>query len=136
MYVEKKWRTNMEKVAFAKSFPGRLTTWEAAVGKKVGHAVSIDAGRAGMVVFEDGTFILIPAPDLPPADLIRSLLAGRAFLERFHPEGYAELDRWIAADQEMQRMARLENIMGAIQNNLPRIPELKEALKRFLEKEE
>lgn len=136
MYVEKKWQTNMEKVAFAKSFPGRLMKWEAAVGKKIERAVSIDADRAGMVVFEDGTFILIPSPDLPPAELIRSLLAGRAFLERFHPEAYGELDRWIATDKEMQRMARLENIMGAIRNNLPQIPELKEELKRFLEREE
>jgi hypothetical protein len=135
VYVEKKWQTNMEKVAFAKSFPGRLMQWDAAVGKKIEQAVSIDAGEAGLVVFEDGTFILVPAPDLPPAGLIRSLLAGRSFLERFHPDAYAELDRWIATDKEMQRLARLENIMGAIRNNLPQIPELKEELKRFLERE-
>jgi hypothetical protein len=136
MYVEKKWQTNMEKVAFAKSFPGRLMRWDAAVGKKVERTVAIDEGRTGMVLFDDGTFIFIPAPDPAPADLIRTLLAGRSFLERYHQGAYTELDRWIATDKEMQRMARLENILGAIRNNLPQIPELKEKLKQFLEEDQ
>jgi hypothetical protein len=135
MYVEKKWQTNMEKVAFAKAFPGRLMTWNAAVGKKVAQIVAIDEGRVGMALFDDGTFIFIPSPDPTPADLIRTLLAGRAFLERYHQEAFRELDRWISTDKEMQRMARLENILGAIRNNLPEIPELKEKLKQFLEED-
>lgn len=125
----------MEKVAFAKAFPGRLMTWESAVGKKVEQVVSVSGREAGLVVFEDGTFILIPSPDLEPADLIQALLAGRPFLERRHPAAFTELDRWIATDKEMQRMARLENIIGAIRNNLPQIPELKDRLKKFLEEE-
>jgi hypothetical protein len=136
MDVQKKWQINMEKVAFAKSFPGRLMTWDAAVGKKVERTAAIDEGRIGMVIFDDGTFIFIPSPDPAPADLIQTLLAGRSFLERSHPEAFIELDRWIATDKEMQRMARLENIMGAIRNNLPQIPELKEKLTKFLEEKE
>ena len=125
----------MEKVAFAKSFPGRLMTWNAAVGKKVARTVAIDEGGAGMVIFDDGTFIFIPSPDPAPADLIRTLLAGRPFLEQYHQTAFLELDRWISTDKEMQRMARLENIIGAIRNNLPHIPELKEKLKQFLEED-
>lgn len=135
MYVQKKWQTNMEKVAFAKAFPGRLMTWETAVGKKIEQVVSVGGRETGLVMFEDGTFIFIPSPDLEPADLIQALLAGRPFLERRHQAAFTELDRWIATDKEMQRMARLENIMGAIRNNLPQIPELKERLKKFLDED-
>ncbi len=135
MYVEKKWQTNREKVAFAKSFPGRLMKWDAAIGKKVERVVFVHEKETGLAIFEEGTFIFIPSPDPEPAELIQSLLAGRSFLEPYYKEAYSELDQWISADKEMQRKARLENIMGAIRNNLPQIPELKEALKRFLEKD-
>ena len=135
MYVEKKWQTNREKVAFAKSFPGRLMKWDAAIGKKVERVVFVHEKETGLAIFEEGTFIFIPSPDPEPAELIQSLLAGRSFLEPYYKEAYSELDQWIAADKEMQRKARLENIMGAIRNNLPQIPELKEELKRFLEKD-
>lgn len=135
LYVGKKWQTNMEKVAFAKAFPGRLVKWEMAVGKKIERVVFVNAKETGLAVFDDGTFIFIPSPDPEPADLIQALLAGRIFIDRHHPEAYQELDRWIATDKEMQRMARLENIMGAIRNNLPQIPELKEKLKQFLKEE-
>ncbi|MBI3805712.1 MAG: hypothetical protein HY282_18325 [Nitrospirae bacterium] len=128
--VEKKWRANAEKVAFAKGFPGRLTDWAAAEGKTVERVLSIGAARA--LLFSDGTFLIVAASEPEPAVLIAALLAARPLLERHHPKGYETLDRHISTDRELQRRARLENIMGAIRNNLPQIPELKEALRRFV----
>lgn len=134
-YVEKKWKINAEKVAFAKTFPGRLIDWTSAEGKKIERVVA--AGPSSVVVlFSDGTFVVTASPDLEPADLIAALLAARPFLESYHAKAYEALDQYIASDKETQRMARLENIMGAIRNNLPQIPELKEELRRFLDETE
>jgi len=66
--------------------------------------------------------------------LIASLLEAKPFLERHHQTAYEMLDQLIVQDKELQRMARLENIMGAIYNNAPQIPELKQALQNFLDK--
>ncbi|MDC4226183.1 MAG: hypothetical protein MPW15_18505 [Candidatus Manganitrophus sp.] len=76
------------------------------------------------------------SPDVEPADLIAALLAARPFLESHHGKAYETLDQYISSDKETQRMARLENIMGAIRNNLPQIPELKDELRRFLDDKE
>ncbi|MFY9268203.1 MAG: hypothetical protein WAO55_00470 [Candidatus Manganitrophaceae bacterium] len=134
-YTERKWRANAEKVAFAKSFPGRLPDWKSAEGKAIERV--IEAGPSvQLVLFSDGTFVVTPLPELEPAPLIAALLAARPFLERYHREGYETLDRHILTDREMQRMARLENIVGAIKNNLPQIPELRDELRRFLERTE
>lgn len=86
-----------------------------------------------VVIFSDGTFVVAAPPDIEPADLISALLTARPFLETHHANAYETLDQYIASDKETQRMARLENIMGAIRNNLPQIPELKDELRRFLE---
>ena len=129
-FVQQKWQTNASKVAFAKGFPGRLTEWKSALGKTVEKVVSTE--RNGLVIFSDGSFIAIPTPDPQPADLIRLLLSARPDLTRFWKEAFDELDHWIEKDREMQRKARLENILGAIQNNLPQIPELKEAIEKAL----
>lgn len=130
-YVEKKWRANADKVSFAKAFPGRLSDWGAAEGKTVAQALAVGAS-ARAVIFTDGAFLIASSSEPEPAVLIAALLAARPLLERHHPEAYGTLDQHIATDREMQRMARLENILGAIQNNLPQIPELKDELRRLL----
>ncbi|MDC4205593.1 MAG: hypothetical protein MPW14_23070 [Candidatus Manganitrophus sp.] len=89
-----------------------------------------------VVIFSDGTFVVASPPDVEPADLIAALLAARPFLESHHGKAYETLDQYISSDKETQRMARLENIMGAIRNNLPQIPELKDELRRFLDDKE
>jgi len=132
-YIEDKWKANADKVAFAKSFPGLLWDWERAIGKKVERVNKKDGGGADLVIFEDGTFILVPLSELPPGDIMKTLLAGRPFLEPYHPDAFQQLDRHIENDEEMKRKARLENIIGAVRNNLPQIPELKEALRNLLE---
>ena len=63
---EKKWRANADKVAFAKAFPGRLTEWGSAVGKKIERIIAVEEQPAGMVIFSDGDFIFIPSPDPEP----------------------------------------------------------------------
>ncbi len=130
--VQKKLQTAAAKVVFAKEFPGRLKAWESAIGKTVEKTFSLELNQ--MVIFSDGSFITVPA-DPQPADLIRLLLAARPDLNQFWGEAFTELDQWISKDRELQRMARLENILGAIRNNMPQIPELKEALHQLLEKE-
>ncbi len=135
MYVEKKLQANSEKVAFAKSFPGQLASWDAAVGKEVDRVMTLKGRPSCMVIFADRTFIVSSMAYLEPADLISLLLAARPLLDAHYKEAYQALDQCMVSDKEMQRMARLENILGAVKNNLPQIPELKEALKHLLEEE-
>jgi len=134
VFVEKKLRANAKKVSFVKAFPGRLKEWDATVGKTVQRVVGMGEGKPGLVIFSDASFISVSCSEQEPGLLLRLLLAAQPFLESHYQEAYERLEELIAEDKEMQRMARLENIMGAIENNLPQIPELKEALKQFLEK--
>ncbi len=130
--VEKKWQTNLAKVAFAKSFPGQMTSWGHAAGKTIDCVVPLVGRSVCVVIFTDRTFIVNATAPLEPAEQIASLLVARPLLAPHYKTAYQLLDQYIAADQEMQRMARLENILGAVRNNLPQIPEIKEALKRLL----
>jgi len=54
-------------------------------------------------------------------------------LEPKHPKAYAEYDRLARLDKEALRAARLEKIIGAIENNLEQIPELKDRLRRLVD---
>jgi len=132
VFVEKKILKNSEKVSFVKAFPGRLKDWEAAVGKHIRDVVKLEKGAAGLVIFSDASFLPVSCSGQEPGLLLRLLLAAQPLLAPHYPGAYARLAQLIAEDKEMQRMARLENIMGAIKNNLPQIPELREALKDFL----
>jgi len=60
------------------------------------------------------------------------LTAGRSLLEAKHAHAYQEYDRLAKNDKDALRQARLEKIIGAIQNNLEQIPELKERLKALV----
>ncbi|MBN4054076.1 hypothetical protein JYT87_00030 [Nitrospira defluvii] len=130
--VTKKWKMNAKKVAFAKHFPGRLKDWHDALGKEIKQVVVLEKEEIELVIFSDTTFIFVPDPDEKPALLIRALLNVKPYLESHYKEAYETLDELILVDKELQRMARLENIMGAIRNNYPEIPELKTELRRFL----
>jgi hypothetical protein len=55
-------------------------------------------------------------------------------VEQTHREAYAEYDRLLAKDREAIRAARLEKILGAIQNNLDQIPELRERIKQLVQR--
>lgn len=135
MAVEEKWKANQEKVAFMKRFPGLLTAWEQAQGKTI-HAVKPLSSKAAaaVLVFHDGSFTVAAAIRPEPADLGDGLSTARSELEPHHREAYEELDRLVRKDKAALRAARLENILGAIQNNVEQIPELKDAIRRLVER--
>lgn len=134
MPIENKWKANLEKVAFAKRFPGLLTEWRDCQGKTVEAVIPLTGRRGAAVVsFTDGTFFVVP-PLAPEAwELGQALVDARSNLEPKHRSAYEEYDRLAAQDAEALRSARLEKIVGAIQNNVDRIPELKERIKALVQ---
>ncbi len=133
MAAEDKWKANAEKVAFMKRFPGLTTTWETVRGKTL-IAVAPLKSKAGAaaLVFSDGSFLIAPPPMPEPLELGEGLAAARSQLEPLHSAAYAEYDRLVQKDREALRAARLEKIVGAIQNNLELVPELKDRLKAMV----
>jgi hypothetical protein len=122
-----------EKLEYAASFPGMLRDWAACEGKTVERV----AGTPGapVVVFTDGTFLLAQ-PGAPKAEeALAALESAREALRAHHPEALAELDRRAAAEKEAMRLARMEKVLGAVESNLPRVPELRDELRRLLERE-
>ncbi|MEK6802129.1 MAG: hypothetical protein AABZ34_05615 [Nitrospirota bacterium] len=130
MPADDKWKANMEKVAFMKAFPGLLRHWEALAGKTV-EAVTPLKSKAGAaaLICTDGSFVVLPPLTTEPYELGEALQAGRSYLEPKHPEAYIGYDQLLKKDKDAQRTARLENILGAIRNNMEQIPELKDRLK-------
>ncbi len=130
MPADDKWKANMEKVAFMKAFPGLLRHWEALAGKTV-EAVTPLKSKAGAaaLICTDGSFVVLPPLTTEPYELGEALQAGRSYLEPKHPEAYLGYDQLLKKDKDAQRTARLENILGAIRNNMEQIPELKDRLK-------
>ncbi|GIW54762.1 MAG: hypothetical protein KatS3mg082_1166 [Nitrospiraceae bacterium] len=135
MPVEEKWKANQEKVAFMKRFPGLILSWEHTAGKSI-EAVAPMTGKPGaaVLVFQDGSFTVAPPLSPEPWELGEALTCARRSLEPRHPEAYAEYDRLVRRDNEALRSARLEKIIGAIENNLEQIPELKERLRQLVDR--
>jgi len=134
MTIEEKWQAAKDKAEYAKRFPGMITTWEALAGKTVAQVLSLKKRPFILLLFADRSFAFAPSLDLDPSDLVPCLEEARPYLEKIYPEAYRTLDELAFKNRELQRRARLEKILGAIQNNLAEIPELKEELKKFLEK--
>lgn len=133
MAVEEKWKANQEKVAFTKQFPGLTLDWKACEGKTVQAVIPL-TGRQGaaVVVFTDGSFTVVPPLAPEPWELGQALVDARAHLEPKHTTAYVEYDRLAKKDKDALKSARLEKIVGAIQNNLEQIPELKDRLKELV----
>ena len=133
MAVEEKWKANLEKVAFMKQFPGLLGTWEALTGKTIKAAIPLK-GKQGtaVLVCTDGTFTIVPAMASEPYELGEALTVARALLEPKHEAAYMEYDRLVKKDKDALKAARVEKILGAIQNNLEHHPELKDRLKALV----
>jgi hypothetical protein len=110
MSTEEKWKANLEKVAWMKRFPGLLGSWEALKDKTIEAVIPLK-GKQGAA---------------------ETLAAGRSLLEPKHGDAYREYDRLCKKDKEALKQARLEKIIGAIENNLQQIPELKERLKALV----
>lgn len=123
----------MEKVAFARRFPGLILDWKVCEGKVISAVISL-SGKPGaaVVVFTDGSFTVVPPLMPEPWALGQALVDARDQLEPAHQAAYEEYDRLATKDKEASRTARLEKILGAIHNNLEQIPELKERLKELV----
>ena len=133
MATEDKWKANLEKVAFMKAFPGLLGSWEALKGKTIEAVIPLKGKQgAAAIICTDGTFTVAPPMVTEPYELGETLTVGRSFLEPKHGPAYREYDRLAKQDKDALRQARLEKIIGAIQNNLEQIPELKERLKALV----
>lgn len=114
-------------------FPGRLAGWDAAVGKTVTAVAPVASrDRQFAVAFTDGSFLLTRPVEAAP-EAVEAALAGlRDAMEAHHREAYAILDRLQAEEAEAMRLARMEKVLGAVQTNLPQIPELRAELLRLL----
>ena len=133
MAVEEKWKANLQKVAFMKQFPGLLGHWEAMTGKTIKAVIALKSKQgASAVIFTDGTFTVAPPMLTEPYELGETLEAARAHLEPKHGHAYAEYDRLVKQDKDALKSARADKIIGAIENNLEQIPELKERLKALV----
>ena len=133
MATEEKWKANLEKVAFMKGFPGLLGSWEALKGKTIEAVIPLKSKQgAAAIICSDGTFTVAPPMAVEPYELGETLTVARAFLEPKHGTAYREYDRLAKKDKDALRQARLEKIIGAIENNLEQIPELKERLKALV----
>jgi hypothetical protein len=127
-----KWQANMDKVAFAKAFPGLLPDWAAAAGKRVASVVPL-AGRPGQVVlFDDRTFLVAGLADPEPADLLNGIDAASATLRQWYPDAIARLKALHEEDVRLTRQSRQEKILGAIRHNAKDLPGLKEAIAKLL----
>jgi diglucosylglycerate octanoyltransferase len=133
MGVQEKWKANADKVAFMKRFPGLLTAWEHWRGKTIETVDPLPSRSGGAVlVATDGSFTVAPPLSPEPAELRDALAAARPTLERHHRDAYVEYDQLALKDRELTKQARLENILGAIQNNIESIPELKERIRELV----
>ncbi len=132
--VEQKWRTNMDKVHYARNFPGRMKEWGESIGKRVQEVIDVPgASRMTVLLYADHTFMLVHESSEPAgADLLHAIEALRPHLADEMSAAYAELDELIVSDRELTRRARLENILGAIRTNIGKIPELHEEIPHLL----
>jgi len=120
-----------EKFAYAADFPGLLHAAPEAVGKTVASVVS--AGEVSVVVFTDGCFLLAaPGPASGDA-LLAAIQASAGALAPWRSSELAELERRVDAEQEAMRFARMEKVLGAVETNLPRVPELRDELRKLLD---
>ncbi len=130
-YSEAALARRREKFAGAAAFPGRLRAWSETVGRTVAGTVPCEGGA--VLLFSDGSFL--PAGSLPDGQdtLLAAITAAREFLAQHHPEALRELDARVEAEREAMRLARMEKVVGAVETNLPRIPELGPALRALLD---
>ena len=133
MAVEEKWKANMEKVAFMKQFPGLLGNWASLADKTVKAVIPLKGKQgAAVLVFTDSTFTIVPPMAPEPYEIGEALTVARTFLEPTHHTAYVEYDRLAKKDKDALMSARADKILGAIQNNLEQIPELKDRLKELV----
>jgi hypothetical protein len=132
---EDKWKANLQKVAFLKSFPGWLSSWEQGIGETIERVLPIpEHAPHRVLLLSRGRFAVTPPVHEEPQMVTAGLLSARPYLESIHAHAFEEYDHLSRLDQEAGRTARLENILNAIENNLERIPELKPRIQELVKK--
>ncbi len=76
--------------------------------------------------------MIAPPPEIEPKHLRKGIEAARPALEAAHPEAYAQYEKLARRDKDATRHARLENVLGAIHNNMEAIPELKDRIRSLV----
>jgi len=133
MSNETKWKANLQKVAYLKTFPGWLSSWKQGIGSTIEQVLPIpEQGSHTVLLLSQRKFIVTPEAHTEPQMVTAGLLAARPQLEPTYREAFQEYDRLTQIDQEAGRTARLENILNAIDNNLERIPELKTHIRKLV----
>ena len=132
MQIDDKWRLNRKKNDFARSCPGLLNSLAEAKGKTVEKVIPLTKQGDSVILFEGGFFLIGSFGPVMPPEILEGLNLLREFIEPVYPDFYRELDRMSAEDRELSRLAKLENILGAIRNNAKNLPELKDALRKAL----
>lgn len=127
-----KWKANQEKVAFLKQFPGLLHSWDDMVGQTVASVTPIERDAGTVLTLTNGTFAIVPPLAPEPKQLRDGVTTARARLEPLYPDAYAEYDVLAQRDERATQTARMENIVGAIHNNLERIPELQDRIRSLV----
>ena len=129
---EAKWKANQEKVAFLKQFPGLLRSWDEVTGRTITSVTAIDQSDGKVLVLDNGTFAIVSPLKPEPKELRDGITAVATRLRDLYPEAYREYEALAQRDREATRTARLENILGAIHNNLDDIPELKDRIRSLV----
>ena len=130
---ETKWKANQDKVGFLQKFPGRLTGWDQAKGQTVTTVTPMKSSPGSVVLtFSNNTFAIAGPISSEPRDLSEGIPAIQAYLENRYPKAYAQYMELAQKDKEAALQARLTNIIGAINNNLDDIPELKDHLRSLI----
>lgn len=129
---EAKWKANQEKVAFLKQFPGLLRSWDEVAGRTVTSVTAIDQSDGKVLMLDNGTFAIVSPLKPEPKELRDGITAVATRLRDLYPEAYREYEALAQRDREATRTARLENILGAIHNNLNDIPELKDRIRSLV----
>jgi hypothetical protein len=132
MQIDDKWKLNRKKNEFARSCPGLLSSPAEARGKTVEKVIPLTKQGDLVILFEGGFFLIATFNPVMPPELLEGLALLRESIEPVYPDFYRELDRMATEDRELSRLAKLENILGAIRNNAKNLPELKDALKKAL----
>jgi diglucosylglycerate octanoyltransferase len=130
-YSEAALERRREKFAYAEEFPGLLKEWREVAGKTV-EAVAV-AEEARVVLFTDGCFLVARPGPAAGEPLMAAIESVREALRKHRPEALDQLDRLAASEREAMRLARMEKVLGAVETNLPQVPELREELRRLLE---
>ena len=116
-----------------KQFPGLLTSWRQTEGQTVVTVTPLrDQSATAVLTFSNGTFAVVGDPSLDPRMLSEAIPLIQDHLASRYPEAYARYVALAEKDREASRQARLNNIMGAIHNNVEQIPELKDRLRSLV----